>query len=1283
MNCQSLMKVCAFLFFLVIGITTIYGQNTIVSGTVNDPQGGAISGATVRLISKSNGPERTATTTGDGTYQISQVVPGLYTIRVEATGFASIEAKDIEVLVNTPLTVDLAFKQVGNITETIEINAEERMLNTVDATIGNSFEGRKILDLPLSARDPVSLLTLQPGVTEGGHVNGVHSDQANITLDGIDVNEQQSGDPLFSVLRTTPDSLQEFRVTTTNPNADQGRSSGAQIALITRSGSNNLHGSLYEYHRNTITSANNWFNNKTGHYTASDFAVQTGAAKAGDQKVPRPQLIRNNFGGAIGGPIKKDKAFYFLTYEGFREAKQVSVVNVVPLPTLGQGMVRYYTAPGDNGEVISNQYGSCPAGTPAGVNCLTPAQIIEGYRASNKDRLDPGINPAALAVLADAARRYPANDSTTGDGLNTAGYRFNAKAPIRYDTLIGKFDVNLTDKQSIFARFNYQNDLITQVRQFPDAPAPETWVHPKGVALGHTWAITNSLVNNFRYGLTREAFTQLGDSRENAISFGDVYQPFAFSRTLRRTTPVNHFTDDMSLARGSHSLQFGTNIRLIKNSRISEGSSYDSAITNAFYYASSGAVLLTGSGNRPIFQNVSDGSANDLKDALAAVIGRFSQYSASLQYDKNGQLLPVGKGIAREFATQEYEGYWQDSWKVKRNLTLTYGLRWSTSTPVYETHGLQVKPVQNLGEYFETRVARANAGSPFNDPITVDIAGKANGKDGYYRQDWNNFGPSIAAAWSPSFKNSFLKGIFGDNKSTLRGGFRKNYDRMGSSLAVEFDLFSTLGYASTQTIPANAYNVTSRLAPAFTGFNQSIRTLRGLTIPSNITFPLQTPADEGQRIEQSLDESMTTPYNYSFNFSWGRELGKGYTLEASYVGRIGRNLITPRDILHLNNLRDPKSGMDWYTAIRQLINQREKNALINSVQAIPYFENLFPLLPGFFGRSGSATQTAYFLIARNCVNNAVNADGSCKQGDIGGLDITDYTSVQALLDDGFGYGDNLFFHPQYASLGAYSTIGTSDYHSLQVSLRKRFTPNFHFDFNYTYSHSLDIASGNESAGVITAGSSFIINPLNLKENRGNSDFDVRHLINANFGYNLPIGRGQHLFSNLNSVANTILGGWRLTGIFRWNTGFPIGDPYEIGRWATNWNVPSKGRQIKSLETSPTRTGDPNLFKDPVAAYQSYRNAYPGEAGDRNVLREPNYVRFDMGLQKEFKLTERIRSQFRWETFNVTNTQPFTTLSNRTLDADPYLGGSPNADFGKFTAIQTTPRVMQFALRIEF
>lgn len=1272
-------SVASFLLLVLFAVSYAQSGSSTVQGTVKDPQGNLVSGATVTLTDPAKNFTRTQQTNEDGAYIFTAIPPGTYRLEVTAPGFKTASASGLVALVDTPTVRDVQL-EIGAVSETVDVtSAAEAAINTNDATIGNSFDRKRIVELPLNANNVVGLLSLQPGVTRSGFVNGGRADQSNITLDGVDVNEQQDGldvitDEAFaSVLRVTRDSLQEFRVTTTNPNAEQGRSSGAQVSLVTRSGSNEWHGSLFEIHRNTVTTANDFFNNAAG--------------------VERPQLLRNIFGGSIGGPIKRDRAFFFFTYEGFREATATSVVREVPLPTLGQGIVRYRTASGESDP-------GCPPGTPAGVNCLTPDEIEATYIATNGS--SPGINPAALAVLAGAAQRYPANDTTVGDGLNTGGFRFNARTPTELDTYIARLDFNLSNSQTLFVRGNYQNDLVTRsvyfssdcsvpgdnIQCFPDTPPLTTWNHPKGLAVGHTWTASSSLVNRFSYGLTRASFTQNGDSSENRINFRFIFSPAAFARTLSRTTPVHNFVDDVSWVRGNHTYGFGANVRLIRNNRNSLGASFDEAIINPSFYNLSGAVLTDG------FSDFE--SANDLRDALASVIGRFSQYSANLVYDANGQLQQVGTATDRSFATEEYEWYFQDSWRMRPNFTLNYGIRWSTSTPVYERNGLQVVPNINLTDYFNQRVESSNSGVPFTDPITFVLGGKANNAPGYYEQDWNNWAPTVSFAWSPDLGDNLFGKVFGRNgKSVLRGGFRMTYDRIGSALAVNFDLNNLAGFTSARNINANTFDVIEgELGPQFGGPNPDVRSLPfpGSTgpIPTTLNFPLTVPSDEDQRIEVSLDQGITTPYNYSFNFSYGRELGKGLSFEASYVGRFARKLLASRDIMQLNNIRDPASGMTYYEAVNMLVDFRYQNREITSIPNIAFFENLFPFMNEWWGDTTlTNTQAAYAFLAPSSV---------------GGGDLIDYTFLQLLWDDSpdcttcpFGGGparfNNMFYQPQFGALSAFSTIARSNYNSLQLSLRQRLREDITFDFNYTYGHSLDNASGLQNS--TSFGTAFIVNALDPDRNYATSDFDARHIINANWVVGLPFGRGKRFLTNASGFVDQVFGGWQTTGIFRWNSGLPIQTPFDCCVWATNWNVQSNGVRVQPVQSSPTANdanGTPNVFSDPQAVYRSFRPARPGEVGDRNVLRAPGYISLDAGLYKSFRMPwEGHALQFRWEVFNVTNTQRFDglTISDLSLGTDPFLGGSPNSDFGRFTSTQAplnetkAGRVMQFALRYTF
>jgi hypothetical protein len=1210
----------SFLTLQAMGQTGASG----VSGTVQDPQGNAIANATVRLINDEKGFSRTLTTSADGTFNFASIPPDTYRIEVEASGFKRSVLTNIGALIDKPTEANVIL-EIGSVNETVSITADaiESIINTQDASLGNTFQARQIQELPTDLRNIPSLLSLQPGVTRQGYVNGGRSDQANITLDGIDTNEQQTGAAFSSVLRITAESIEEFRVTTSNPNAAQGRSSGAQISLSTKGGTNEFRGALFEFYRPTFGSANTFFNNRDG--------------------VERPSLARHVFGGAIGGPIVKNKAFFFYSFEGQRERSETSVTQIVPLASLGSGEFR---ARDVNGNVVS----------------LNLAQLNTIYATA-------GINPAALAILASAASRYPANDTSQGDQLNTGGFRFNAKTPEDLNTHIARFDYNINANQTFFARANYQNDSTVLAQAFPDTPSPELWSHNTGLAVGHNWTIGNNKVNSFRYGLTRQAFTSGGDATENLVSFRFVYTPLNYSYTLSRVTPVHNFTDDFTWTTGNHTVQFGGNFRIIRNKRSDSGPAFDTAVINPSYYSGSGRSLITPLRNAG--HNISSTNL-DAQAAIAALIGRFSQYNANYNYDLSGNVLPTGTAIERTFASEEYELYAQDSWKIRQDLTLNFGLRYSLSRPVYETEGYQIRPTIPLGDYFEQRVESSQNGKAFNDLIQFELAGPKHGKPGFYNWDKNNLQPRISAAWSPGFKSGFLGKLFGtDNESVFRGGFSVLNDYFGQQLAVTFNNLSTLGFTTASEIGPNTYNVTSSLGPRFTGLGQRINNFPGIQPLAN---RFQTPADETTRIESSLDSTLVSPTHYNWSLTYGRRLPAGLYVEASYVGRRARNLLATRDIMAFNNLVDPKSGEDWYTAAGKIYDLYYSNANPNSVAPIPYFENLFPGIGAVFYNNPnlSATQTALRLTRDETFG--------------------DWTYLQQLLDDDFSGQDrwaNVFIHPQYAAFSAFSTIAKSNYHGGNLTVRQRLSTALTLDFNYTFAKSMDDASGLQTSG--TYGSALILNPLRQQDSYAPSDFDVRHTINANAIWQIPIGRDRRFFGGMNRWADAVVGGWQLAGIYRWNTGLPFSNLIDLAGWATNWQIRSRAVRTKPIQTSITRGENgqpPNAFSNLDDLINSVRPPRPGETGDRNVFRGPGYSALDMSLSKVFMMpwSENHKLQFRWEVFNVFNRQYFSNASISAFSITPDIPLSNSqltSGTGVFTDIQGAPRRMQFGLRYSF
>ncbi len=425
---------------------------TSLRGSILDKSGAAVVGATIKLSNADLGSQRVIVSSATGSYEFVALQPGNYDLNVEASGFRKYEQRKIELLVNNPTTLNVTL-QVGSNNETVEVSAQAETLNTTDASIGVAFGENQVKQLPLESRNVGDLLSLQAGVvytgnnpsitqnekdtdTRSGAVNGARSDQSNVTLDGIPVNPK-GGYAFQSVLPVTLDSVEEFRVTTSNADADEGGAGGAQVALVTKSGTNSFHGSAYEYNRNSAFSANDYF-------------LKYSQLNSDDPNKPQ-FLNRNIFGGSIGGPIKKDRLFIFLNYEAYRDVEQVSSERVVPTASLRDGVVQYIcdSSVTCNGNTVQGNSGASYTAAP-GNFALSPTQLYNMDAAAFADPNSgvlPGYtgsigpNPAMLAYF----NQYPLpNDFSTGDGLNTAGYRFAAGTRNTKNWYIAKMDYNLT-----------------------------------------------------------------------------------------------------------------------------------------------------------------------------------------------------------------------------------------------------------------------------------------------------------------------------------------------------------------------------------------------------------------------------------------------------------------------------------------------------------------------------------------------------------------------------------------------------------------------------------------------------------------------------------------------------------------------------------------------------------------------------------------------------------------------------------------------------------------------
>lgn len=1260
-------------------------------GTVSDAQGSAIPGATVTLSNTSTGFFRSTKTDLHGLYQFLQVPPSTYTVTIAKAGFASVKQDGVQLVVDVPRTSNFTL-EVAAVATTVEVNASALQVNTQNATLGNAFNASEIAALPFEGRDPTQILSLQAGVTyvgtnvdqnqdsRGGSVNGARSDQTDITLDGVDNSDQVQGYAFQGALRSTLDSLQEFRVVTSNASADMGRSSGAHVSLVTKSGSNSFHGSAYEYNRTDVGEANDWFNRQA--------EEQSGLPNAPGQ------LIRNTFGATLGGPIRKDRAFFFLAYEGqsTRESKQVT--RVVPSNNFRSGILSYQCSDDP----------SCPSG---GIETLTPADVAQmdpNCSSNGTCPSGPGADPAVLSLF----QQYPAPNAVGGDGLNLVGYSFSASTPGRLNTYVAKFDFNLTPRQHIFVRGGLNGDHTSLAGpQFPGQPQSTVDVNTsKGLIVGYTATLTPRLINDFHYGYIREGLAIQGLQTKPYVALSGIDSLYAFTPTDLQNVPASNFVDDISWMKGNHLLQFGGDFHFITNNSSSNDNSFDQVNT---YYLWARPPGLAGSGASldPAafgFPAVNVNAHETYDQAATALTGLLLQSYSNFNFDKQGNALANGAPAVRHFRSFELEWYGQDSWHVRPNFVLTYGLRYSLLQPPYETTGLQAAPTTSLNDFFNKRAAAMALGETYDPLITIDLSGQANGRKPYWNWDYRNAAPRISAVWSPNPEGGILKRLTGGaGKTSIRFGYGIYYDHFGQEIVDTFDQHGTFGLTTSIGNQVGQFGVDD--APRFTGLYNIPPSLIA-TAPSG-AFPKTPFANTSPAIYWGLDDKLKTPYSHAFDFSIQRELPHGFLFETAYVGRLGKRLLQEEDLAMPLDIRDPKSSTDYFSAATQLTKAAENGVLLQNLAPIPFFEDVFPgaagtvpdvadgvsCAPGASAFSGSTTATQAMYDAFSCslhnetfalfmADSPAFASGSLPSGvslGPGGC----YPSCATINGQ---ITPNAFFQQQFSSLYAWRSIGNSDYNALQVVLRHSQTHGLQWDFNYTYSRSLDAGSNAERVSQFTAYYQFdqIINSWAPNQLRAPSDFDTTHQISTDWVYELPFGRGRRFGSDSKGLLNAIVSGWTWTGVGRWTTGFPTTISTSCC-FPTNWELNSSGVLIGPTPKTGQfidQNGNPNLFQDPAAAGAAFRYSYPGESGMRNELRGPGYFGIDSGLDKSWDITESQKLRFSWEVFNVTNSVRFDaaslpTSSNGRLDA----AGTPV--FGVFTSTLTKPRIMQFALRYSF
>ena len=1296
-------------FVLVLfTVPSLWAQNVgSLQGTVVDPSGETVIEANIILVDLVNGAQRTATTDAAGTFGFVQLNPGNYRLEISKEGFRTHVEERVSVLVATPTHLDIHL-ELGAVTERITVQVTEApALNTQDATVGNSLGEREVGSLPFSARNVVNLLTLQPGVVftgmsdtdklsmgsiatldqREGAVDGVRGNQTNVTVDGIDANDWQNQAAFTSALPVTLDSVQEFRVTTTNANATSGVVGGPQVELVTKSGTDQFHGNARWYYRTSGTSANDFFNNQLG--------------------IPRGKDQRNIAGGSLGGPIWKNRVFFFVDNEDRREVvtEALALPRQVPSDALKHGVL-VYDCTGSAGcpsaPTTVTGFDGTQVSVPANAFGLSQAQF------RNADPAGIGVNPAMVAYL----NLFPAGNNPAAafdGGFAFNALSFNTPEATLNNIYTARFDFLLTKNghHSIFWRGQLQGlktDILTG--QFPGLPSNSQLLNnSRGFAVNYQAQISPAIVNTLRYGLTRIGVAQSGTTGESfdVRSFTDV-QDFA-ARPLARVVPVHEINDDLSWTRGRHTFQFGGSMYFVRNTNTNETNSFPAFdVNNGF------CINLCSDFNLSAVPAPAD--ATSFVRAFTALTGSITQVNATIFATPQGTFLPPGSPEVRHFAENLYEGYFQDSWKVKRNVNITLGLHYTYETPPWETNGFEVRPTTDLMQWFTQREIGMNQGIPSDASplLSWGLAGKANhGANSWYDPTYKNFAPRVALAYTPNFEGGLLNSLFGKDKSVIRLGAGVFYDRVGQALALDSDQNGSPGTATALINGSQDFSLAT--APRFSGscvINGGCTGLPAIgppffDVPTSAAFPF-TPAADASNLGFGVDPHLKTPYTIHLTASFQRQLGKGVVLDVAYVGTLGRRLLGKADFAQYLDIKDPQSGQDLFSAFRQIATLANATpngpaaidprniAQLQTIPAIPFITDMLPNMPAFTAAaknnpayaSLTPTQAFYAYTVRSSGVGVGGASWSCA---LFGLDTssgpgglpTPWNSTVDPQGDGF-----VLFQQQFSQLGAWTNWANSNYHSLQVTVKK--TAGYGtFAFNYVFSKSIDNDSTAENGDLIPGSNGtvqgLIQNPFDLRLNRAVSDFDLTHNFNGFAVIDLPFGHGHKWLSNGGGIVNALVGDWEVTDTARWRSGFPL-SPSNGFNFPTNFFLTTAGTLTSPINSNVTRNATaagPNLFSNPDTAINDFGFTLPGLPGSRNVVRGPGYASMDMGVTKSFRLTERTKLQFRATVFNVFNSVNFNDSS---ISLDPT---SP-ATFGIITSSALTKgfnRDMEFAIRLEF
>jgi Carboxypeptidase regulatory-like domain len=1314
----------------------LWGQGAATTGTmtgrVTDASGGVIPGATVTVTDTATKEAKTVATNREGLYILPDLPPSTYDVTVSKQGFKEAAIVSQQLIVGQSLTINVTL-EVGAATQTVEVRSTPGAeLQTLNSTMGTTLGGDTILTLPNQNRDATTLLVFQPttaptfggaeGNVMGGQVAGSMSDQNTFTLDGGDSTSDLEGDNNYvssnrgyvgpqAAIPTPVESIEEFKVATNNQTADFSSSAGGQVMLVTKRGTNTWHGSAYDYFQADWLDAAGW---------DADVINQ-----------PKVKQHQNRFGGSIGGPLSSKnflggRTYIYGNYEGRRYPYANSTYErAVPSLDFRSGILQL---PNSSGQLIDYNLATSTQCGPNGGMACDPRGIGLGPTISQLwNKYEPAPNDCKNSA------------SVGGDNLNICGYVSPLVLPIRDDFFVTRLDHDFGDRWRFMASYRFfrlVEPTTDQVDIGGVAPGDTLGVpaskssdpaQPRYFVAGLTGNLTPTLTNDFHWSYLRNDWNWIRYGVPNGLlgvpggievggETGNSLDPLDMQTQQTRFRTWNghdySYTDSLNWLKGNHFFQMGGTARHWWDNHVRNDNVTGSLTSLVYQIDANSQGLVEGANYQPPVC-----SAGGPVDCITSKGAWWGDYAEGLgMVGAATQLFPragtnfqlTGLSYLQDHSiTDAYSLFFNDSFKIKPNLTLNYGLEWGVQMPPYEENGIQDYMTDTEGNpipyssYVGNRVNAANQGQVYNPIIGFEPIRAVGGSPKYpFQPYYGGFAPRASIAWSPRADSGLFGKLFGVNKTVIRGGYARIYDRNN---AVDMVLTPLLGYGFGQPVECLGANMSGTCGgPLSTTPANAFRIgVDGNTAPfPSVSSTLPVPAEPGVNtpgasVLFALDNRWRPGVNDEIDFSIQREIPGQMIVEMGYVGKWSRDLYLGMDMNGVPTMMK-LGGQTLASAYYQLELANKAGTAPNAVAPQPFFETAL---------GGSAYCKGY----SSCTAAVLANEGPSGTGNLGVQYLTGIFADIDTWNSGAGawnfpgcMGCNILPSDQQglAAVDTSTTKGYANYQAGFLTVQKRTGHGLTLSGNLTWSHTMDTDGINQEYVEDSPN-----NIYNLAYDYSNSPFDRRWVANILAYYQLPFGKGQR-FATSSGVLDKIIGGWSFAPIFTWGTGLPIetytGSCGEVGQGYIPWcagaapmaNTGSFGHSPHLAVKTNCVVGaynDPacgfggtgaNLFADPAAVYNDYRPMYDGL--DTSTYDDGPYYgqsrwNLDFTLAKQTRFTERMGATFYAQFLNSLNHMEY---------ADPGSGSpamnllSPQT-WGTLTTQYNSPRTIELGLRVYF